>query len=129
LSPAGSPQDGGGQAPALREARHRGESFDLLGVAADGVQRTDRVELIRGEIIEMSPIGRRHTEFVINLTRLLVTRLDRHDGVVDGTAERTDVYRSPAAGVYRDVHHVAGDGTVTLQAFPDVALTFAKIFA
>ena len=35
----------------------------------------DRIELIRGEIIEMSPPGRRHIAFVNNLTRLLVRRL------------------------------------------------------
>jgi Uma2 family endonuclease len=35
----------------------------------------DRVELIKGEIIEMSPIGDRHAAFVDNLTRLLVRRL------------------------------------------------------
>ena len=36
---------------------------------------TDRVELIRGEIVEMSPIGPRHAAFVDNLNQLLVTRL------------------------------------------------------
>ena len=35
----------------------------------------DRVELIRGEIVEMSSIGKRHTAFVDNLNELLVTRL------------------------------------------------------
>jgi Uma2 family endonuclease len=37
--------------------------------------RRDRVELIKGEIVEMSPIGRRHQAFVDNLARLLVRRL------------------------------------------------------
>jgi len=35
----------------------------------------DRVELIRGEIVEMSPPGRRHSAFVDNLNQLLVLRL------------------------------------------------------
>jgi len=33
------------------------------------------VELIRGEIVEMSPIGKRHVAFVDNLNQFLVTRL------------------------------------------------------
>ena len=35
----------------------------------------ERVELIEGEIVEMAPIGRRHTAFVDNLARLLIRRL------------------------------------------------------
>ena len=35
----------------------------------------DRVELVRGEIVEMSPPGRRHIAFVDNLTQRLVLRL------------------------------------------------------
>jgi Uma2 family endonuclease len=35
----------------------------------------ERVELIRGDVIEMAPIGRRHVAFVNNFTQLLVTRL------------------------------------------------------
>lgn len=45
-------------------------------MADAGVFRPDeRVELIDGEIVEMTPIGRRHANCVNNLTRLLVTRL------------------------------------------------------
>jgi Uma2 family endonuclease len=36
----------------------------------------ERIELIRGEIVEMSPIGARHIAFVTNLTHLLVRSFD-----------------------------------------------------
>jgi Uma2 family endonuclease len=55
--------------------RHRFTRADYHRMGEAGILREDhRVELIRGEIVEMSPIGRRHVAFVDNLTALLVLR-------------------------------------------------------
>ena len=43
--------------------------------AAGILAPTERVELIRGEIVTMSPPGRRHVAFVNNLNEVLVMRL------------------------------------------------------
>lgn len=51
-----------------REEYHRMGEVGIL-------TRSDRVELIRGEIIKMSPQGRRHRAFIDNLTHLLATSL------------------------------------------------------
>jgi Uma2 family endonuclease len=56
--------------------RRRFTRKDYYRMVEAGILRArDRVELIEGEIIEMSPIGPRHSAFVDNLTRLLVRRL------------------------------------------------------
>jgi len=51
-----------------REEYHRMGEVGIL-------KPSDRVELIEGEIIQMSPIGPRHAGCVINITRLLITKL------------------------------------------------------
>jgi Uma2 family endonuclease len=57
-------------------ARRRFTREEFHRMAEVGILKpTDRVELIRGEIVEMSPPGRRHVAFVNNLNQLLVTRL------------------------------------------------------
>ena len=50
------------------------EEYHCMGEAGI-LKPTERVELIRGEIIEMWPIGRRHYAFVNNLNQLLVLGL------------------------------------------------------
>ena len=175
-----------------REEYHRMGEVGIL-------KRSDHVELIRGEIVEMSPMGPRHYAFVNNLTRLLVVRLTdraivavqgpivvaedsepepdiaiirhrtvpykereafREDAlllievaesslaydrstklrlyaeagipeywVVDCLAESVEIHREPDAGRYRDVSRVEGAASVSPQAFPDVVLSLADIFA
>lgn len=163
------------------------------------LKEDDRVELIRGEIIERVAPGRRHRAFVDNLNQLLVLRLagraivsvqnplvigdhsepepdlkilrrrplsykereaDEDDvlllievadssltydrstklalyaeagipeyWVVNCITESIEISRAPEGTRYREVSQVAGDATITLQAFPDVVLTLAEIFA
>jgi Uma2 family endonuclease len=50
--------------------------------------------------------------------------------VVDSIAESIEVHRTPHAEGYRDVTRMTSStATVALQAFPDVVLTLAEIFA
>ena len=182
---------------ATRRRFTRAEYYRMAEVGILGER--DRVELIKGEIVEMTPIGRRHKAFVTNLAQLLITRLagravvcvqsgvvladdtepepdigvlrprsipykereahaddvlalievadtslayDRSTKlrlyaevgipeywVVDCVAEAVEVHRMPAPEGYRDVVRVSAAATVSLQAFPDVTLTTAEIFA
>jgi Uma2 family endonuclease len=54
-----------------REEYYRMAEVGILG-------ERDRVELIQGEIVQMSPPGRHHRAFVNNLNRLLSRRLPEH---------------------------------------------------
>lgn len=60
-------------APTQRRLFTRAEYYRMAEVGI--LRRNERIELIEGEIVEMSPIGPRHRAFVGNLTELLITRL------------------------------------------------------
>ena len=182
---------------ATRRRFTRKEYYRMAEVGILGER--DRVELIEGEIIEMSPIGRHHKAFVYNLTRLLVLALgeratvsvqspiplsedtepepdltvlrrrdvsykEREAGaedallvievaetslrydrttkrrlyaqagipeywVIDCAAETVEVHRRPTTDGYGDVRLVAGAGSLTLHAFPEIELRTTDIFA
>jgi Uma2 family endonuclease len=85
----------------------------------------DRVELIRGEIVKMSPIGRRHAAFVDNLTELLVTGLSgraivsvQNPVVVAADSEPQPdlkLLRRPRPVPYKDAEATAADVLLLIE--------------
>ena len=58
---------------SVQLTRHRFTWDDYHAMAAAGaLKEDDRVELIEGEIVDMTPIGSRHAAVVDRLTRWLV---------------------------------------------------------
>lgn len=69
------------QEPAVAGVRRQWSVADYYAMAAAGIlTEADRVELIEGEVVRMSPIGSRHAACVDRLTGLLA-------GVVAGVAQ------------------------------------------
>ena len=58
----------------LRRYRFTVDEYERLG-QAQVLTQCDRVELLDGEIVEMSPIGDRHASVVARLTSLFTSRL------------------------------------------------------
>ena len=49
--------------------------------------------------------------------------------VVDAAAEAIEIHRGPGPGGYGETRRLTGDAIVSPQAFPDMALPLAEIFA
>ena len=74
------------------------EEYHRMGET--GILRpADRVELINGEILEMSPIGSRHMSCVNNLTRVLVLGLGARAVVSPQNPVRIPIYSEPEPDV------------------------------
>ena len=89
----------------------------------------DRVELLQGEIIELSPVGRQHAACV---DRTVKVPLYAQDGIaevwiVDLKAGEVEVYREPRADGYgQRLRFRRGDG-LSFQAFADAQFTVDQI--
>jgi Uma2 family endonuclease len=82
----------------------------------------DRLELIEGEIIEMSPIGHRHTACVANLLKIFVSRLGERAVVWPPGAVRLSTRSKPEPDVtllrphsYRDAHPGVQDALLLIE--------------
>ena len=82
----------------VERARRRFTIEEYEKMAATGIlAQDDRVELIDGEIVEMSPIGDPHAAVVTNLTHLLVSRLGERARVTGaGTGPRAAALQTSA---------------------------------
>jgi len=95
----------------------------------------DRVELIRGEILQLSPMGSRHQACVDRLTRLL-NRLSDLDAVVrgqgpfhlpDNTEPVPDVaLLKPREDFYAEAHPVPGDVLLLIEV-SDTTLRYDRV--
>jgi Uma2 family endonuclease len=88
----------------------RFSSEDYFRLGKEGIlDEEDRVELLDGEIIQMSPIGERHSRCVARLIKLLVPLLgDAELRIQDVLHLRTGMEPQPDAAVYRQRDEGAG---------------------
>ena len=87
-----------GKEPLL--TRRRFSVDDYYGMARVGIlTEDDRVELLDGEVVAMTPIGSRHASCVARLTRVLTERLGRRVVLWPQNPVRLDRYSEPEPDV------------------------------
>jgi len=115
--------------------RHRLTRRDYYRLAEVGIlKRDDRVELLEGQLIDMSPIGPRHAIVTENLTELLVTEFAGRAGIRcqlpvvldDGSEPQPDLalVRRPWRGYPHT--HPGPDDIFLLIEVADSSLAFDK---
>ena len=105
--------------------RHRFDVDEFARMGEAGIfTEDDRVELIDGEIREMTPIGSPHAGMVNRLTELLVTRLAGRANVIVQNPIRLDRHTEPQPDLvvarrrqsfYTDRHPEPGDVLVVVE--------------
>lgn len=107
------------------------DDYDHM-VGAGILSEDDRVELINGEIVEMSPIGGRHVACVDNLTRLLASHL-RTDVIVSiQNPIRLGQFQEPGPDIVVKRRQAYGDelpaaeDVLLLMEVADTSLTFDR---
>lgn len=104
-------------------------------MAERGFFRGERVELIRGIVVRMAPIGPAHSDAVDRIGKLLARSMpdDAASGVpehwiVDLAGHAVEVHTAPSGGRYTRVRRVESGETLVPGAFPDLTLAIADFF-
>lgn len=99
----------------MRLQRRRFSVNEYRQMAETGIlSPRDRVELIRGEIVEMSPIGRRQAACVRRLIRLLARLV--------GDRALLEEYREPTPTGYRVVQQYGRGEMLSIQELSGIAI-------
>src|ERR1700722_11624188 len=107
-------------------------------IAAGVLTKYDRVELIDGDLLNMAPIGSKHSAITSRFHELFVLkgvklRLYARYGVaeywvVDVEGRRIVTYREPSVQGYARTLECAGGDLVAPLAFPDVKIAVGDLF-
>ena len=86
----------------------------------------ERVELLEGEVIVMSPIGNRHAACGTKIP-LYADAGIREVWLVDLEHDRIEAYTEPVPGDYRSTRRYAPGESLTPSALPDLKVEVAEI--